>query len=170
MGWVKEEYVDRIRLANGSAREGFDEARFQQEAVAKRQQLTSALRADIQEYVQQGGSAEVHGSRPGEFRVTNNDTRLVLVLRSDISGHAIHYDFEANEGAIAPIGGIFSLRPRYRRVELFSSDQRMDFRNCATHAARTGAVSAREGSVGPFARVLKGSRFLAHAKAWHGSE
>ena len=127
MGWVKQEFEDRVRAARTGNRETLGEREFEAAAAERWRRLVSDIEADVKEYEQQGGAAEVQKPNEGELHVVNRDSGLSLILRADLPGHTVHYDFEAQRsGALPPIGGIFSLRPRYGRIELYSADERVE--------------------------------------------
>jgi len=127
MGWIKQEFQDRLRALQFRG-EDAGEVQFEQAAAQRWSELVSQLKADVSEYNQQGGKAELASSSPAQCRITNNDTGLILQLDADLPGHSIHYWFESKASRVAPPeGGIFSLRPsRWGRAELYSSDQRVN--------------------------------------------
>lgn len=124
MGWVREEYEGRVR----SRQEGYaggTEQQFEQAAARRWQELAAQLEADVNEYRQQGGSADFTRISEFETRVSDRDSGLAVTVWADLEGHTIHYDFSSSiERVAAPEGGIFSIRQsRWGRAELYSADQ-----------------------------------------------
>jgi hypothetical protein len=126
MGWIKQELQDRASARR--AQENPAEQQAEQAARQRWSELAAQLEADVDEYNQHGGSAAFTQPSGDECRVENDDTGLVLRLRADFDAQNIQYSFESTGTRVAPPeGGIFSLRrSRWGRVELYSSDQRVN--------------------------------------------
>jgi hypothetical protein len=127
MGWVDEEYEDRVRSRQAHTDESTPEMLFEQAAERRWQELTREIQADVAEYTKRGGSGTFTQDSDHQVRVTDAETNLILTIWADIPGHAIHYDFSSTDARVAsPEGGILSIRAsRYGRAELYSADQRI---------------------------------------------
>jgi len=91
-------------------------------------QLGEELKADVEQYVQAGGSASFSESAEGEYRVSSSDSGLEMRIVADPADRIARYDFirTNDHSAGAPEGGIFSMRvSRNNRVEFYSSDQEL---------------------------------------------
>jgi hypothetical protein len=127
MGWIEQEYTDRINSRQDDLSETAREQAFEQAELQRWQQLTQDLNADVAEYNRQGGSATLTHVSETEIRITDRDSALTLTVRADIDGHTIHYDYGSTNSRVAsPEGGIFAFRrSRWGRPELYSADQRI---------------------------------------------
>ncbi|HYG98335.1 MAG TPA: hypothetical protein VD837_04335 [Terriglobales bacterium] len=125
MGWVREEYEDRLRSHQGGVNAA--ERQFEEAAARRWQELVAQIEADIDEYRQHGGAASFTRVSDIEVRVTDSESALAVNVRADLPGHAIHYDFGSrNDRVASPVGGIFSIRQsRSGRTELYSADERV---------------------------------------------
>lgn len=126
MGWVREEYEDRVRARQSGDASGA-ERMFEEAAVRRWQELVTQIDTDVNEYRQHGGKAELTRVSEFEARVSDSESALAVTVWADIQGHTIHYEFSSsNQRVAAPEGGIFSIRrSRWGRAELFSADQRV---------------------------------------------
>jgi hypothetical protein len=127
MGWVGEEYNDRLRAMQPRDDNSTPEMIFERAALARWKGLVRDLEEDVNEYSRQGGNAEFTRDSDYVVRITDRDTALVLLVRADIAGHAVHYDYTSTNPRVAsPQGGIFSMHAtRWGRVDLYSADQRI---------------------------------------------
>lgn len=127
MGWVGEEYNDRLRSLQLREDESTPEMTFERAAVQRWKELVRDLEEDVNEYRNQGGSAELTRVSDYQIEIADRDTALVLQVRADIAGHTVHYDYSSTNPRVAsPEGGIFSMRTRrWGRVDLYSADQRI---------------------------------------------
>lgn len=104
------------------------EKMFSDLAIQHWRQLGQELKADVDEYVNSGGSASFSEPREGEYRVTSSDSGLEMRIVADPDDRIARYEFiRTNDlSAGAPEGGIFSMRVgRNNRVEFYSSDQEL---------------------------------------------
>lgn len=127
MGWVGEEYKDRLRSLQPREDDSTPEMIFERAALARWKEMVRDLEEDVNEYRSQGGNAEFTRVSDHEVNITDRDTALVLNVRADIPGHTVHYDYTSTNPRVAsPEGGIFSMRTtRWGRVDLYSADQRI---------------------------------------------
>jgi hypothetical protein len=127
MGWIEQEYTDRVNSRRDDLPEPVREQAFERAEFERWQQLISDLEADVSEYNHQGGSATLNHVSESEIRITDRDSALTLTVRADIEGHTIHYDYGSTNSRVAsPQGGIFAIRrSRWGRPELYSADQRI---------------------------------------------
>lgn len=127
MGWIEEEYQDRIRAGRPQTDESTPEMQFEKAAAELWRELANQLESDVAEYQRQGGNADFAWVSTDEVRITNHDTDLIAIIRADIEAHAIHYDFSSTKLRVAsPEGGIFSIHAgRWGRAALYSADQRI---------------------------------------------
>jgi hypothetical protein len=104
------------------------EKMFAELAIEHWRQLGEELKADVEQYVQTGGSASFSQPAEGEYRVGSSDSGLEVRIVADPSDRIARYDFlRTNDlSAGAPEGGIFSMRVGHNnRVEFYSSDQEL---------------------------------------------
>lgn len=97
-------------------------------AIQHWRQLGEELKADVEQYVQAGGSASFSQPAEGEYRVSSSDSGLEMRIAADPADRIARYDFiRTNDlSAGAPEGGIFSMRVgQNNRVEFYSSDQEL---------------------------------------------
>jgi len=127
MGWIKEEYTDRLRAQAANQSETERERSFEQAEARRWQELLQALKSDVDEFNAQGGSATMTQISDKQVSITDRGSDLTLTVRADIEGHTIHYDYGSTASRVAsPQGGIFSIRrSRWGRPELYSADQRI---------------------------------------------
>lgn len=102
-----------------------NEAQFAQAAVQHWQRLGQELHADVEQYNQGGGSASFSQPSANEYRVSNSDSGLAVMIVADPDDHIVRYDFVRtnNQSAGAPEGGMLSMRMGKAGVEFYSSDQ-----------------------------------------------
>src|SRR6185437_2185961 len=102
-----------------------NEAQFAQAAVQHWQRLGEELNADVEEFNRDGGSASFSQPSTNEYRVSNSDSGLAVIIVADPEEHIVRYDFirTNKHSAGAPEGGILSIRMGETGVEFFSSDQ-----------------------------------------------
>jgi hypothetical protein len=126
MGWVREEYEDRVRSRQPGDASG-TERQFEEAAARRWDELVSQIETDVNEYRQNGGKAEFTRVSESEVHVSDSESALAVTVWADVVGHTIHYEFtSSNERVAAPEGGIFSIRLSNRgRTDLFSADQRV---------------------------------------------
>jgi hypothetical protein len=127
MGWVEEEYRDRVNSQQNEISETAREQAFEQAELQRWHDLVRDLETDVSEYNRQGGSATLTRDSGTQIRITDRDSALTLTVRADAEGHTIHYDYGSTNARVAsPQGGIFSIRrSRWGRPELYSADQRI---------------------------------------------
>jgi hypothetical protein len=102
-----------------------NEAQFAQAAVQHWQRLGQELQADVEQFNRDGGSAAFSQPSINEYRVSNSDSGLEVIIVADPADHIVRYDFARtnNQSAGAPEGGILSIRMGRTGVEFYSSDQ-----------------------------------------------
>src|SRR5512133_702039 len=127
MGWVGEEYKDRVRSMQAREHDGTPEMIFERAALARWKELVRDLEEDVNEYRSQGGSADLTRVSDHQIDITDRGSALVLHVRADIPAQTLHYDYSSTDPRVAsPEGGIFSMRAtRWGRVDLYSADQRI---------------------------------------------
>lgn len=102
-----------------------DEAQFAQAAVQHWQRLGQELKADVEEFNRDGGSASFSRPSENEYRVSNSESGLEVTVVADPDDHIVRYDFVRTnrQSAGAPEGGMLSMRMGKAGVEFYSSDQ-----------------------------------------------
>ena len=102
-----------------------NEAQFAQAAVQHWQRLGQELKADVEQFNQDGGSASFSQPSANEYQVSNSDSGLAVIIVADPDDHIVRYDFERtnNQSAGVPEGGMLSMRMGKAGVEFYSSDQ-----------------------------------------------
>lgn len=127
MGWIEQEYRDRINSQQSDISESEREHAFEQAELQRWQSLVRDLETDVAEYNRQGGSATLTRASETEIRITDRDSTLTLSVRADVEGHSIHYDYGSTKSRVAsPEGGIFAIRrSRWGTPEFYSADQRI---------------------------------------------
>lgn len=105
-----------------------NEGKFAQAAVEHWQRLGQDLQADVEQFNGDGGSASFSKRSANEYRVSNSDSGLAVIIVADPNDHVIRYDFVRtnNQSAGTPEGGILSMRMGTFGVEFYSSDQPVD--------------------------------------------
>ncbi len=127
MGWIEQEYRDRINSRQNDVSETERERAFEQAELQRWRDLVRDLEGDVAEYNRQGGSATLTRASETEVRVADHSNALTLTVRADIEGHAIHYDYGSTNPRVAsPEGGIFAIRrSHWGSPEFYSADQRI---------------------------------------------
>lgn len=102
-----------------------NEAQFAQAAVQHWQRLGQELKADVEQFKQDGGSASFSQPSANEYRISNSDSGLAVIIVADPDDHIVRYDFARtnHQSAGAPEGGMLSMRLGKAGVEFYSSDQ-----------------------------------------------
>lgn len=102
-----------------------NEAQFAQAAVQHWQRLGQELKADVEQFNRDGGSASFSQLSTNEYRVSNSDSGLEVIIVADPDDHIVRYDFVRtnSQSAGAPEGGMLSIRMGKSGVEFYSSDQ-----------------------------------------------
>jgi hypothetical protein len=101
---------------------------FSELAIEHWKQLGQELKADVDQYIQAGGSASFSEPAEGEYRVKSDDSGLEMRIVADPADRIARYDFVRtnDHSAGAPEGGMFSMRiGRNSRVAFYSSDQEL---------------------------------------------
>lgn len=101
---------------------------FAELAIEHWRQLGQELKADVERYLQAGGSASFSEASEREYRVSSVDSGLEMRIVADPAARIARYDFirTNDHSAGAPEGGIFSMRVGSNdRVEFYSSDQEL---------------------------------------------
>lgn len=125
MNWVNEEAHSRTQ-PDAAPDEGQRERLFDEAASRRWDELRQELRGDTSDFNSQGGAADfVDGEDACEVQCAS--TGLTLRARFDRSDRIVRYDYESDRRRSAPPeGGIVSMRfSRYRRAELYSSDEHL---------------------------------------------
>jgi hypothetical protein len=125
MSWVSEEAHARSQ-SEPELDESQRESQFDEAASRRWDELRQELRGDAVDFNSQGGVAEyVESGNTCEVQCAS--TGLTLRARFDPSSRVIRYDYESDSRRMAPPeGGILSMRfSRYRRAELYSSDEHL---------------------------------------------
>ena len=101
------------------------DAQFAQAAVEHWQRLGRELKADVEQFNRNGRSASFSQPTENEYRVSNSDSGLAVVVVADPEDHIVRYDFVRtnDHSAGAPEGGMLSMRIGKGGVEFYSSDQ-----------------------------------------------
>lgn len=108
-----------------SANPIYNETTFAEAALEHWRQLGEELRSDVNEFNGRGGSASFSQAQSLEYRISNSESGLEVLIVADPQGHRAEYDFRRmnDNSAGAPEGGILSMRPGQNGVEFYSSDQ-----------------------------------------------
>lgn len=98
---------------------------FAEAALEHWQRLGQELRADVDTFNQQSGSAAFSQPSANEYRVSSSQSGLEVRIVADPDDHLAHYEFSRtnDRSAGAPEGGILSMRLGGNGVEFYSSDQ-----------------------------------------------
>ncbi|MBV9088237.1 MAG: hypothetical protein JOY79_12175 [Acidobacteriaceae bacterium] len=125
MSWVSEEAHARSQSA-AELNESERERQFDEAAAQRWGELRQELRGDTDDFNSQGGAAD-YSESANTCEVQAANTGLTLRARFDPSSRTVHYDYESDSRRSAPPeGGILSMRlSRYRRAELYSSDEHL---------------------------------------------
>ena len=102
-----------------------NEAQFAQAAVQHWQNLGQELKAEVEQFNRNGGSASFSQPSAHEYRVSNSDSGLAVVVVADPADHIVRYEFARTnrQSAGAPESGMLSMRMGKAGVEFYSSDQ-----------------------------------------------
>jgi len=125
MSWVSEEAHARSQF-EVEADENQRERLFDEAAARRWDELRQELQGDTHDFNSQGGAADyVESENACEVQCAN--TGLTLRARFDPSARVVRYDYGSDSRRTAPPeGGILSMRfSRYRRAELYSSDEHL---------------------------------------------
>jgi len=127
MSWIDEELERRTELMAGGA-----PMPTEQESAAAVQQwwrwLGERLKQSVQEAQERAGLiAESSEPFTNTYRVSNPEAGLALVITLDEQIRAARFDYTSSgERAIAPQGGVLTLRPRSRsRIAVYYADQHL---------------------------------------------
>jgi hypothetical protein len=123
MSWVSEEAHARSQSEPDA---GANQRQFDEAASQRWDELRQELRDDTTDFNSQGGAADCIESE-NTCEVQCASTGLTLRARFDPSARVIRYDYDSDSRRSAPPeGGILSMRfSRYRRAELYSSDEHL---------------------------------------------
>ena len=127
MGWIQNRLRSRS-LNHDQPRNDNPEISFAEEAKRRWQQLGEELRADVAEYSSQRLGASFANPNENEFRISNSDAGLEIVIAADFDAHIVRYEYAAlkKNTAGTPEGGMLSMRQSRRgRVEFYSADERL---------------------------------------------
>jgi len=124
-GWDASETSRPSSMKLMSANPINNERLFADAAVEHWHGLGRELRADVDQFNAEGGSASFSQPSADEYRVSNSDSGLQVRIVADPGGHIARYDFSRmnDNSAGAPEGGILSMRMGRNGVEFYSSDQ-----------------------------------------------
>ena len=108
-----------------SANPVHSERAFAEAALEHWRRLGEELRADIDQFNREQGSASISEPARNEYRVSNSGSGLEVRIVADPQNHVVSYEFrQMNDNAAgAPEGGILSMRLGQSGVEFYSSDQ-----------------------------------------------
>lgn len=126
MGWIQNRLGNRS--SNHQPGSNNPEIHFADEAKRRWQQLGDELRADVAEYSSQRRGAVFSNPNENEFRISNSDAGLEIVITADFDAHIVRYEYGAlkKNTAGTPEGGMLSMRQSRRgTVEFYSADERL---------------------------------------------
>lgn len=125
MGWVTENFKKRMHLrSHEQNRELGPGDSFEWKASRKWAELMREIEQDTEEFRRHNGKADFKQQSDVQCRISNSEAGVALVLMADMTGHSVHYDYEAEQKNVAvPEGGFLSLRAVDSDVAFYSADQ-----------------------------------------------
>jgi len=127
MGWIQNRL--RTRSLNPSrSQNDSPEVHFAEAATRRWQQLGDELKSDLAEFSSRERDASFANPNENEFRISNSDAGLEIVITADFDAHIVRYEYLAlnKKSAGTPEGGMLSMRPSRRgTVEFYSADERL---------------------------------------------
>jgi hypothetical protein len=125
MGWIQ----NHLRKHEGQDEpDASPEDQFAKAARRRWQQLGGELRSDLDEFGSHQKGAAFNQFTENEFRISNSDSGLELLIAADFKAHTIRYAYSAigDKSAGTPEGGMLAMRQSRRgTVEFYSSDQEL---------------------------------------------
>ena len=125
MGWV----TDLFHKRSSQEGKGINQnpgAAPQSVAQGKWNELLRGIEQDAAEFGRFHKTPDLKQLSDFQYRVSNSELGVALLLTADIPASAIHYEYQAEEKNVAvPEGGFFALRPAPGDVELYSADQHL---------------------------------------------
>ena len=127
MGWIQNRL--RTRSLNPSqAQTDNPEVHFAEAANRRWEQLGEELKADVAEFALHQRGTTFASPGENEFRISNSDAGLEIVITADFDAHIVRYEYSAlnKNTAGTPEGGMLSMRQSRRgTVEFYSADERL---------------------------------------------
>ena len=127
MGWIQ----NRLRthsLKPGQSPNDNPELHFAEAARRRWQQLGEELESDLSEFNSHEKGASFANPNQDEFRISNSDAGLEIIITADFDAHIVRYEYLAlnRKSAGTPEGGMLSMRQSRRgTVEFYSADERL---------------------------------------------
>ena len=89
-------------------------------------ELVRGIEQDVEEFGRLHKRPDFKQAFDFQYRISNSEIGVALLLTADIPAGVIHYEYEAEEKNVAvPEGGFLSLRTVASAVALYSSDQQL---------------------------------------------
>ena len=127
MGWIQNRLRSRSLKPSQSPNDN-SELHFAEAARRRWQQLGEELKSDLAEFSSHQRSATFANPNENEFRISNSDAGLEIVIAADFDAHIVRYEYSAlnKRTAGTPEGGMLSMRQSRRgTVEFFTADERL---------------------------------------------
>src|SRR5579864_5387166 len=127
MGWVTDLFHKRTQSADRVAREKQTGADSPESlAHQKWTELVRGVERDAQEFGHLTGKSEFKQVSEFQYRISNSEVGVALVVTADMAGRSIQYEYEAEAKNVAvPEGGFLSLRSVDSGVALYPADQQL---------------------------------------------
>ena len=126
MGWIQNHL--RNQTPNPGQPEADSETYFQEAARRRWQKLGEELKSDLAEFSSHQKGATFAQRAENEFRISNSESGLELLITADFDAHIIRYEYSAlnKNSAGTPEGGMLSMRQsRQGMAEFYSADERL---------------------------------------------
>jgi hypothetical protein len=127
MGWIQNHLRNRS-LKPEQSQTGDPEVYFAEAAKKRWQQLGEELKSDVAEFSSHQKGATFANPSENEFRISNSDAGLEIVIAADFDAHIVRYEYLVlnKKTTGTPEGGMLSMRQSRRgTVEFYSADERL---------------------------------------------
>jgi hypothetical protein len=127
MGWIQNHLQTRSLNSSQSPTDN-PEVYFAEAARRRWQQLGEELKSDLAEFSSHQKGAAFANPNENEFRISNTNSGLEIVIAADFDAHIVRYEYSAlnKKTAGTPEGGMLSMRQSRRgTVEFYSADERL---------------------------------------------
>lgn len=124
MGWITDRLKDQANEQASAGAQEPGQTSFEILAGRKWNRLVDGLKKDVEEFRHHNADAGFKQLSDVECRVSNPKSNVAAAISLDLSTNAIQYHYEPEEKDTAvPEGGVLSIRPSHRSLELYSADQ-----------------------------------------------
>ena len=126
MGWVTDLFHKHSSGQGARERQGTADS-HESLARLKWNELVRGIEQDAEEFGHVHKRPDFKQVSDFQYRISNGEIGVALLLSADIPAGAIHYEYQAEEKNVAvPEGGFLSLRSVVSGVALYSADQRLN--------------------------------------------